>query len=171
MKKLLLTLIVMLGITAISQAQETKFGVTAGYNNLTEKAKAEGLSFSQSYSGFYVGALAEFNLNEKWSIQPEVLASFVEESTVLYVPVFVKYYVVEKINVQAGVQGTTFLEETPDEINSFGLDLGFGAGYDINEHFFLEARYTFELTNRYAGEVSGLKDKINTFAVGVGYKF
>ena len=48
----------------------------------------------------------------------------------------------------------------------------FGAGYDINDKFFVQARYGLELTNRYSGPLSNsLSVRANTFTVGVGYSF
>ena len=45
---------------------------------------------------------------------------------------------------------------------------------DINENFFIDARYSLEVTNR-IGDLPGLPDnisgKINSLQIGVGYKF
>ena len=83
-----------------------------------------------------------------------------------------KYYISESgFQLMAGPQANFILDSFEGE-NSFGLDLTFGAAYDIDEHFFIEARYSFELTNRIEDggdyDVSG---KYNTLFVGIGYKF
>lgn len=73
----------------------------------------------------------------------------------------------------AGPQATIDLEEGQEGYNSLGIDAAFGLGYDINENFFLNARYALELTNR-IGDIEGaegLKGKINSLQLGVGYKF
>ena len=66
-----------------------------------------------------------------------------------------------------------------DLLNTFGLDLAFGAGYKINSNFFVEAKYSFELTNRFSKEVKDAADsegidvdsEFNAFSIGLGYKF
>ncbi|HLT52783.1 MAG TPA: porin family protein, partial [Flavobacteriaceae bacterium] len=165
----ILTLVAVLGFLSIS-AQTTKFGVTAGFTNITERAKSDEISYSQSEAGFYIGALADFTVSEKFHIQPQALYANAAESSFLYIPVLAKYYAAEKLFLLAGPQANIFLEETPEEINSVGIDLTFGLGYEINENFFIEARYSFEMTNRYTGDFD-ITDRLNTLHVGVGYKF
>ena len=149
MKKLLLTALAVVGFVVSSNAQEKpRFGVTAGYINTTIKVSGDGMSASVDESGFFVGANADFKLSDVLHVQPAVLYASVDEADFLHIPIMFKYYVAEQFNIQAGPQGSLFLEDTEDTINSFGLDLGAGLGYDINENFFVEARYAFELTNR-----------------------
>lgn len=150
MKKLLLTALAVVGFVVSSNAQEKpRFGVTAGYINTTIKVSGDGMSASVDESGFFVGANADFKLSDVLHVQPAVLYASVDEADFLHIPIMFKYYVAEQFNIQAGPQGSLFLEDTEDTINSFGLDLGAGLGYDINENFFVEALYAFELTNSY----------------------
>ena len=170
MKKILITLIVVFGLSNVN-AQDSKFGVTAGYTNITERAKFEGVSVSSSESGFYIGALVDITVSEKFHVEPKILYANASDTGFLYIPVLAKYYVAEKFNIQAGPQANFVLDEVAEGFNSFGLDLSFGLGYEINEHFFLDARYSFELTNRYNDNDFAVSDKVNTLNVGFGYKF
>ncbi len=152
-------------------AQETKFGVTAGFASISVKAKAdEGISASASESGFYAGFFADIVASEKLHIQPSALYASASDANFLLIPVMAKYYVADKFNLQGGLQANLALEEETEEISNFGLGLGFGAGYDINEKFFIEARYGFELTNRYSGE-EDVSVTLNPLTIGVGLKF
>lgn len=178
MKKILLcAAIAVFGLSNVraqdadTKSNDVKFGVTAGFVSVTERAKADGTAVSQSDSGFYVGVLADFVLSEKLNLQPEVIYANISDSGLLYIPVLLKYKVAEKFNLLAGPQATLILDETPDEFNSFGIDLSFGASYDIDAHFFVDARYAFELTNRYNANDYDLTDKVNSLTVGLGYKF
>jgi len=118
-------------------------------------------------------------------IQPSVNFAIVEDSNWLFVPVMLKYYVADKLNIAAGPQGTFSLEDTEGLVSTFGLDLAFGAGYDINDNFYLQARYALELTNRtpdissfvgqgldpdIIGDID-IKTSINSFHIGVGCRF
>jgi hypothetical protein len=87
-----------------------------------------------------------------------------------------------------GPQGSFSFEDKQGlPINTFGLDLSFGAGYDFNENFYLEARYAFELTNRTpdgfeAEFINGefdpvfqqnidVKTVLNSIHLTIGYRF
>lgn len=129
MKKLLLTALAVVGFVVSSNAQEKpRFGVTAGYINTTIKVSGDGMSASVDESGFFVGANADFKLSDVLHVQPAVLYASVDEADFLHIPIMFKYYVAEQFNIQAGPQGSLFLEDTEDTINSFGLDLGAGLG-------------------------------------------
>lgn len=156
-------------------AQQTKFGYTAGYSNLTFKSSYDNTSAS-SGSGFYIGAVVDIPLSEAFHIQSGVNYANIEAVNMLFIPVMAKYYIKNSnFNLQAGPQASINLEGINGFTNLLGLDLAFGAGYDINEHFYLEARYAFELTNRLKGEFDGApeppKAHFNTFTTGIGYKF
>tara|TARA_R110000751_G_scaffold40436_1_gene95706 strand:- start:3141 stop:3668 length:528 start_codon:yes stop_codon:yes gene_type:complete len=175
MKKI--TFILLFALSALSvSAQETKFGFTGGFLNAEVKITADNQgSFSESDSGFYVGALADINLNGSLHLQPEVLYGNINDGSVLFIPVLLKYYISESnFNIMAGPQATIDLEEGGEGYNELGIDASFGIGYDITENFFIDARYNLELTNR-IGDVQGIpgdyKGKINTLHIGVGYKF
>lgn len=160
-----------------SQAQESpRFGLSAGYLNLNVKASFEGMNASVNESGFFVGGLVDVPLSGNFHLQPSVLYGNAEDSGIIFIPVMAKLYIANSgFNFQAGPQASIILEETGEEMNAFGLDAVFGAAYDINYNFFLQARYALELTNRINAEAAGLPDgvksTINSFTIGVGYKF
>lgn len=178
MKKVLLIAVgLFLGINV--SAQQTSFGVTAGYADITAKisASTSDIEASTGISGFYVGALADITLSPNFHVQPSVNLAIADDSNFLLIPVMAKYYISDSgFHLQAGPQGTLILEDSGG-LNTFGIDLALGAGYDINSHFFIEARYAFELTNRFpddytdAASNATAKVKFNTFTAGVGYKF
>ena len=160
-----------------SVAQESTFGLIAGYLNAEFKVSEETVSFSDDGSGFYVGVLADFELNEAWHLVPGVNYGRVEETNLLFIPVMAQYHIANSgVFLQAGPQATLNLEDDPGEYtNTIGVDAAFGVGYEINENFFVEAKYALELTNRFADRVREMDDdfklNLNTFTVGVGYKF
>lgn len=125
MKKTTLTLIALaIGLTATAQTPDVKFGAKAGLNisNLTNT------NDSSSLTSFHVGAVAEIFINEKFSVQPEILYSAqgsqfdLDEYTYvgseiahlemdnqlkinyINIPIMAKYYLWEGLNVQVGPQ-------------------------------------------------------------------
>jgi hypothetical protein len=66
MKKVLATVVMVVALASVSQAQKFNFGA-----NLT---KITGQAFKEGYDlGYHVGAFAEIDLSKKFGIQPEVL--------------------------------------------------------------------------------------------------
>ncbi|MAS70038.1 porin family protein [Zunongwangia profunda] len=185
MFKKLLTVVAIL-TTMISFSQEINFGVQGGYINIEGKSSnsLEDISTSGNSSGFYLGALVDFTLSDHFHLQPSVNYANADDVNFIIVPVLAQYYIQDSgFYLQAGPQGTFLLDNVSiggiDLLNTFGLDLAFGAGYKINSNFFVEAKYSFELTNRFSKEVKDAADsegidvdsEFNAFSIGLGYKF
>ena len=198
MKKLsLITILVIFGLTIMQAQTNVKFGLTGGLLNSNTNIDISVLGFDVAnidainVTGFNIGAFADIEMSEKFHFQPELTYGSAGKLAFVYLPIMMKYYVADKINIQAGPQlsFSTNLQDIKnglkdiDDIlgtnvnldkafNSTGVDLVFGAGYDISEKFFVQARYGLELTNRYSGPLNNsLSVRANTFTVGVGYSF
>lgn len=196
MKKI--SLVVTFFITSIfgvNAQGETAFGLSGGFINGSANVSIAGFDLGNTIddlkvtdgSGFYIGLLAELSVSEKFSIQPEALYTNVGGESLIMIPVMAKYYIADKFNIQAGPQ-LDFLLDVPavvDEvIKKSGFSLGFGAGYDINDSFAVQAKYTVGLNNRVDGNLSDLLDdsgllgslvnpeiKTNALLLGLVYKF
>ena len=161
-------------------AQDTKYGIKAGFNSTSLRASNDGVSASTGLSGFYIGSFAEFGLSSAFAIQPELQAVIVSEegenSTFLVLPVLAKYKPTEQFGVFAGPQFDYLLDEENGILKRFGLGFAVGAGYDITEKIFVDTRYSFGLSDRIDDEIEfdGGDDpsiKFNFFQVGLGYRF
>lgn len=163
-----------IAVFSLNLNAQAKFGVMAGYTNISEKISYDGYSVSSGESGFFVGGVLDLTVSDKFHVQPELLYAHASEVNFLYLPVLAKYMVTNEFSVLAGPQANFILDETFNDYNSFGLDLTFGANYKITQNFFVEARYGFELTNRLSnmsGLEENMKDRFNTLNIGVGYMF
>ncbi|MCK7590432.1 PorT family protein [Subsaxibacter sp. CAU 1640] len=176
--------------TSTVDKKQNQFGITVGYVGATAKSSLDNSSISATNSegGVSVGISLNSEISEKLYLQPSAQFAFINDETFLFVPVMLKYYVADKFGLMAGPQGTfSFGDKQGLPINTFGLDASFGAGYDINEHFYLEARYALELTNRTPDAITteyienefdpafyqevNLKTKLNSFHITLGYRF
>ncbi|MDN3723421.1 porin family protein [Aequorivita sp. SDUM287046] len=121
MKKLFfITAITIMSVSA-SQAQEVRIGAKAGVNFSNFGGDVED---SNSRTGFHLGGLVEVPINERFSIQPEILysaqGSEFEESgsfegipydykvttklDYIQVPIMAKVYLIEGLAIEAGPQ-------------------------------------------------------------------
>ncbi|MCY0978571.1 porin family protein [Chryseobacterium wangxinyae] len=154
MKKLLLVAsLAMFGSVAV-KAQETRFGVKAGYSMSTLKAKSnEGSESSDPLHTFYVGGVVEHKISDKFGLQGEVLYSplggkideavEVDQNTFIaaqakinfgtvLVPISAKYFATENLSFSAGASfGIIISAKTKYEVNA-GINLP-GVGISIGD--------------------------------------
>ncbi|MEO8174163.1 MAG: porin family protein [Sediminibacterium sp.] len=72
MKKLVLSVMILIAAASVSQAQGLRLGVKVGAN----LNKVEGQSFNDGFDfSYHAGGFLEIDFNKKWGIQPEVLFS------------------------------------------------------------------------------------------------
>lgn len=151
--------------------QKSAFGVEAGYimGEFTEEFPDD--PKDRSTQGFYGGINSQFFLEDKSFIKVDVLLSFVQESFWLHLPVLYKHYITNQISLVAGPQLSVIVgQKTP--YNSFGIDLGAGAAFDITDNIYLQAKYNFEITNtRLQKAALDTGSRHNTIFAGIGYRF
>lgn len=150
---------------AIVNTHAQSIGAKAGYTTLSMPEGGDGIT------GYLVGITADFDMSESLALQPEVLLSSFNGASILSVPLIAKYYLGSSFNLQAGPQVNFDFGEAPEEFNSLAVAVAAGGGYDISDQFFVDARYGFEVTDRYSGEGEDVSWKYNIVMLGVGYKF
>lgn len=125
MKKIILTSFIL--CSAIAFSQEIKFGAKVGLNvsSLRGNYPAE-IDETKSKIGFHIGGFAEYEINEKFALQPELLLSTQGGSselieyygggtyfesfkqtpklTYLNLPIMLKYKIIEKLSIEFGPQ-------------------------------------------------------------------
>ena len=178
MKKAIVILIVLFGINTVT-AQTFKFGLKAGANF----ANLEGNNVAGStYTSFHFGALIEVKLLENLSLQPELVYSSqgtkIDETAFddinynyITVPVLAKFYLTKnKLSFEAGPQFSFLVNENVEaqfEGETFDFAVAGGLGYNITEHFLIQARYVAGLTE--ASKNAEVKNR--TIQLSLGYRF
>ena len=177
MKKLsLLVLVIVFSVQSFSQGLD--FGIKAGVNfaNITD---ATGLT---NKTGFVVGVFAGVKLNDKLGVQGDLLysqqgaefdAGEIDLNYVI-IPIVIKYYITESLNLQAGPQFGFVVDDNIKEVvngiseaESFDLSAVIGAGFEFPFGIRVSGRYNIGLT-----DIMKLGDGKNAVAtVAVGYSF
>ncbi len=197
MKKVLVVLSFVLFTIPGLKAQGVDFGITGGLLNTNADIDISLLGFNLAnidavnQTGFYIGLIVDIEATEKFHVQPELTYGSAGDLSFVYLPLMAKYYVAGNFHIMAGPQLTfssnlgdikdalrTLDEITgananlDDLLKSTAFDLGFGAGYDINDNFRAHARYAIPLSDIYDGPGGGSLDiKNSTLQVGVAYMF
>ena len=161
-----------------SNAQEVRFGASVGFLNGTAVYKTDDLGLQEkstiSRSGFYMGYIAEFYIDGYFSFQPELLYQNVDNLSYMHLPLNMKYYPAKELYILVGPYITYNLEEIFEDETPFNFGFGVGLGFDIDEYFFIQARYTYQLNNYITSKDESTdiaSERINILSVGLGYKF
>ena len=191
-KVILLTAILMTGFAASAQtwSDDVQFGVRGGLNFST--VTGDDFDSPDGRTSFYAGLLAELPLSDLVSLQPEVFYSAqgydvssgaVDSSYNLdyvQVPVLLKVYLIDGLNLQAGPQfgfkvnedidfdtnqGT--LDFDTDAVNTFDFQLSAGAEYKLFSKIFVQARYTYGFTD----VIDNVEARNSVVSAGIGYIF
>jgi len=195
MKKVVLSLGLLAGITFASQAQSIKYGVKAGAS-LTNITGEDSDGFANKF-GFNGGVVANFGLNDMISIQPEVLYSMKGAKEdggdgkfnlgYIDVPVLIKVATGETgLFFEAGPQ-VGFLAsakfkngsasaDAKDYVRSVDFGYAAGLGFQAASGPMIGLRYNGGFTNLGKDNINGVnvtpgKAKNSAFQLYVGFMF
>lgn len=181
MKKLIVVaLTLFMGTTAFSQGVD--FGIKAGANFSTI-SDAAGLS---NKTGFQAGIFGGLKFSDKLGIQADLLYSqqgaefdFGKfDLDYVTVPIVLKYYLVQGLNVQLGPQFGFVVKDdvytdrvglNSIQANTKNTDVSgiLGAGYDFPLGIRVDARYNFGFTD----VLEDGEGKNSLFSIALGYSF
>ncbi len=181
MKKLIVAVIALfIGTTAFSQ--EIDLGVKTGVN-FSKISDVDNLS---NKTGFQAGVFAGIKFTDKVGLQADILysqqgAEFDAgkfDLNYVNIPIVLKYYLVQGLNVQVGPQFGFILDDDIYEIQNGGptikgnaeksdVSAVVGTGYDFPFGIRVDARYNFGFTDVLKDE----KSKNNVFSLALGYSF
>jgi len=177
MKKLILIVFTSMICTSLS-AQGLDFGIKAGAN-FTSLSDATGFS---DKTGFVFGVFAGAKFGESVGIQADLLysqqgATFNRKDidlNYLNIPVVLKYYLTESINVQGGPQFGFVVNDNYKEITnnlkeaeSFDLMGVVGIGLELPLGIRASGRYHFGLTE--IDKENNRKNSVITLALGYSF--
>ncbi len=182
MKKFIALLLLLTVSVVGAQEKFLKFGIKGGVNFSNFSGDVEHIDF-KTRSSYHIGALVEMRVFQNLSIQPELLYSVqgakVESDVVgvddidfkyLTVPVMAKFYLNDKLGIEAGPQFAFLVDDNAGESlrsKSFDFSVAGGLFYDFNKSIFIQARYV-------AGMSEASKDadiKNTNIQLSLGFKF
>ncbi|HSR60409.1 MAG TPA: porin family protein [Robiginitalea sp.] len=179
MKKTLLLVMALLASQMYAQDKAFTFGVKAGANFSNLEVDTDFGDFSpDGATSIFIGAFVDLGIAESLHFQPELQYSIegAEDADITYlnVPLMLKYYIVDGLNVQAGPQIGILLdaEGGTEGLKSSNFVLNLGAAYEFPMGVFIDARYNLGLSNIAEDDPefdASLKTK--GFQLGVGYRF
>ncbi|WP_223550269.1 MULTISPECIES: porin family protein [Aestuariivivens] len=193
MKKLILFIAFLLFTCNNINAQENKLGIKTGLN--VAYILGENTSMFDARASFHFGAIVDFLISDKFSIQPEVLYSCQGVTyndggydgkfklDYLNVPVVLKYKVVEGFSLECGPQIGVLLsaknefnsseesgeEDIKDLINSTDFSINFGLGSELENGLFFSGRYILGISEIFKDNEGNNQNGV--FQISIGYFF
>lgn len=172
--------------TTLSFSQ-VNFGVKTGFNFSNAVYNISSAS-PEGRIGFYVGTLVDFEISEKFHVQPELLYSSegIKDGSVdfLNLPVALKWYFFEGIHLHAGPQVGMVIDAEGGTagLNEYSFSGVGGLGYEApGGGFMITARFThgitsivdpdFAIDSGMGYNLVGIKAWSRALQFGVGYKF
>ena len=192
MKKFAFALAALMVVSTASYAQNFGWGVKAGLNvsNISD-------TDLNAKTGLTAGVFADYRFSNDWfGLSADLLFSrqggrdnhngskFILKSNYLNLPIMAKFYVIDNLAVNIGIQPGVLLSakakvkegsddysrSVTDQYKNFDFAFPMGVSYDINEKFIIDARYNLGVT-KVADDNDKSDAKNNVFAFTVGYRF
>lgn len=176
MKKNLLFVFLLLSIT-FTYAQENLFGARVGLNvtNLDFRPEVPNGVLNAHRNGFAVGFVADYGISKKFSIMPEI--QFSAEGAkdeglrldYIQLPVLLSYKICDKIAIGVGPQVSLKAHDYEDGFQNIVYAGIAGVTYMITDVFFVDARFSYGLTNVF-DDSTGLEAINKNLQFGFGLK-
>ncbi|MDF0705677.1 porin family protein [Flagellimonas okinawensis] len=192
-KNVMLIGALLIGITSFAQnTNNVQLGVRGGTNFAT--VAGDNYDSPDSRTSLYLGLLAEAPLSDHVSLQPEVYYSaqgfdITDEPDspdaqfkvdYIQVPVLLKFYIADGLNLQAGPQFGFKVNESldfasgedsgsfdTDSINSFDFQGAAGVEYKFPSGFFIQGRYSYGFSEM----IEDVDIHNSVFSAGLGFMF
>lgn len=174
--KTFFTLLLIVGLTTFSYSQETMYGVRAGLNisNLDFEPDADFQNMHRN--GFFFGGFVDFGISESFSAQVELQYSAegakAEDIKADYIqmPIMLRFAIGDSFTIGAGPMASLKTWKNKDAFSTFAFSAIGGIEYMITDELFIDARFSYGITNILDEEIKGLEAKNNNIQIGIGIK-
>lgn len=152
------------------------FGIRGGINISNIDFDDASIKENKHRNSIYFGAFADISLSNTVSLVPELQFSGEgakdEKLHLDYIqaPIFFKFRVSPRIRFGVAPQVGWKIYKHDDGIRDLAFSGVAGAEYKITEVLFLDARYTYGMTNIFHEDL-GMEAKNRNLQIGVGYQF
>jgi len=175
MKKII-TLLLFVSISTLTFSQETKYGVRAGLNisNLDFTPDADFQNLHRN--GFAFGGFVDYGFTELISLQVELQYSAEGgkaddlKADYIQMPLMLRFHLGDKFTIGAGPMASLKTWKNQDAFSTFSFSGIGGVEYMITDELFIDARFSYGITNILDEDFEGIEAKNNNIQIGIGIK-
>jgi opacity protein-like surface antigen len=175
MKKYLLVLVLVCS-TTICMSQDIRYGVRGALNVSNLDFEPDATFENDHRNGFAFGGFVEFEFSENVSLFTELQwsAEGGKDETIradyIQLPIMLRLAVSERLNVGVGPQVALKTWKDNDGFSTFAFSGVVGFEYMITNDLFIDARYSYGLTNILDEDLTDLEAKNHVMQFGFGIK-
>ena len=175
MKKLLLTFLFACFIT-IGMSQEIKYGVRGALNVSNLDFDPDATFENKHRNGFAFAGFVDFGFTEELSLHTELQWSAeggkdeAIRADYIQMPIMLKLSASERLSFGAGPQISLKTWKNNDGFSTFAFSGVVGAEYMITDELFIDARYSYGLTNILDEDLTDAEAKNHVMQFGFGIK-
>lgn len=174
--KTIYILLLFVSISTLSFSQDTKYGVRGGVNvsNLDFTPDADFQNLHRN--GFFFGGFVDYGFSESLSLQVELQYSAEGakfdglNADYIQMPIMLRFHLGDKFMVGAGPMASLKTWKNKDAFSTFAFSGIAGIEYMITDELFVDARFSYGITNVLDQDLDGLEAKNNNIQFGFGIK-
>lgn len=175
MKKIIL-LLAFVGFTSLTFSQETKYGVRAGLNvsNLDFTPDADFQNVHRN--GFAFGGFVDYGFSESLSALIELQYSAEGgksddlKADYIQMPIMLRFNLGNSFAIGVGPMASLKTWKNKDAFSTFTFSAIGGIEYMLTEELFIDARFSYGITNILDEDMVGIEAKNNNIQFGFGIK-
>lgn len=174
--KTIFTLLLFVSITTLTFSQETQYGVRGGINvsNLDFTPDADFQNVHRN--GFFFGGYGDFGFTESLSVQVELQYSAEGgkandlKADYIQMPIMLRYHLGDNFTIGVGPMASLKTWKNQDAFSTFSFSGVGGIEYMITDELFVDARFSYGITNILDHDLDGIEAKNNNIQIGFGIK-
>lgn len=174
--KTIYTLLLFVSISTLTFSQETKYGVRAGINisNLDFTPDADFQNLHRN--GFAFAGFVDYGFSESLSLQIELQYSAEGakaddlKADYIQMPLMLRFHLGDSFTIGAGPMASLKSWKDQDAFATFAFSGIAGLEYMITDELFIDARFSYGITNVLDEDLEGIEAKNNNIQIGFGIK-
>ncbi|HNQ28467.1 MAG TPA: outer membrane beta-barrel protein [Aquaticitalea sp.] len=174
--KTFFTLLLFVGMATVSYSQSTLYGVRAGLNVSNLDFEPDPDFRNMHRNGFFFGGFADFGISNSLSALVELQYSAEGakaddiKADYIQMPIMFRYTIGDTFTIGAGPMASLKTWKNKDAFSTFAFSAVGGVEYMITDELFIDARFSYGITNILDEDINGLEAKNNNIQIGVGIK-
>ncbi len=174
--KTIVSLLIFVSITTLTFSQETKYGVRTGVNISNLDFTPDPDFRNDHRNGFAFGGFVDYAFSESLSglieLQYSAEGAKADELKADYIqmPIMLRFNLGNNFTVGVGPMASLKTWKNQDAFSTFSFSGIGGVEYMITEELFIDARFSYGITNVLDEDLVGIEAKNNTIQIGFGIK-
>lgn len=174
--KTIITLFLFLSLSTLTFSQETLYGIRAGLNISNLDFEPDATFRNMHRNGFFFAGFMDIGISESFSTQIELQYSAegakADELKADYIqmPIMLRYAVGSSFTIGVGPMASLKTWKNQDAFSTFTFSAVGGIEYMITDELFVDARFSYGITNILDEDLTDIEAKNNNIQIGFGIK-